>query len=218
MLYFIYGTDGDKVREKANGLAESLLKKKPDASLFELNDETWSGDKVNELTLSQGLFEQKYIVLLKNIFSTKQNKEDFIDRLEAFKESTNIFISAEGKVDAASLKKIEKHAEKVQEYEAKAVAEKEEFNNFALANALGVKDKKNLWVLYHEAKAAGAVDEQLAGLLFWKIKSMILSGGSPKWNVSELKVMAEKLVEVQHDSRRGKGEVSLLLERLLLSF
>jgi hypothetical protein len=145
---------------------------------------------MDEYIGGQGLFSNKYIVLIKGIFSKKDVKEMFLEKIKEMAGSPNIFIVAEGVVDAASLKKIEKHAEKIQEFESgvskdgnggmgggagQNFASKEEFKIFDMADALGARDKKTLWTLYRKAIDSGKVPEEIHGILFWQAKSIALA-------------------------------------------
>ena len=57
------------------------------------------GVKIDELLISQGLFEQKYIVDLDKLFEKKEIKEYVLDKLEAMKEAFHPFLILEGKID-----------------------------------------------------------------------------------------------------------------------
>lgn len=238
MLYFLYGGDKDKARSKAHGLVETLLKKKPDASFFKLTLENWSEAHFEEYIGGQGLFENKYVVLADGLFENKEVKEFIVKRLKDLKESQNIFIFREGELDKASLTKIEKNAEKVQELVlANEPRKKEEFNVFSLTDAFGRRDRKNLWILYNQAKNANVEDEQIHGILFWQVKNMLLAskvksandaglspfvfskaqGFSKNFSAEELEKKSADLIELYHDARRGIHDFSLSLERFILS-
>ena len=64
MIYFYYGTDSESARKKAKITVDSLLLKKPDATLIKIGDEDLSIDKIMELASGQALFSNKYIVFL----------------------------------------------------------------------------------------------------------------------------------------------------------
>src|SRR3989344_7534067 len=128
MLYFLYGSDKDTAREKANALVEALHKKKPDAELFRIDTENWSEAKLQELTAGQGLFNSSYIVQVFSLFENKEAKEVFVDRLEEISASPNIFIVLEGDVDKKTLLAVTNVAEKVQLFESKEGKKKPEFN------------------------------------------------------------------------------------------
>ncbi len=238
MLYFLYGEDKDKARAKATGLVETLLKKKPDAAFFKLTDENFSEAHFEEYIGGQGLFENKYIVLADGLFGNKEIKEFVVKRLKDLKESQNIFILREGETDKATLTKIEKNAEKVQEFAlANAPQKKEEFKIFSLTDAFGRRDRKALWVLYQQAKLANVEDEQIHGILFWQVKNMLVSmqtksaadaglnpfvftkaqGFARNFKNEELVKKSAELVELYHDARRGIHELGSAMECFILS-
>ena len=217
MIYFYHGTDTDKARTKAHELIDSLRKKKPDASFFKLDTEHFDISKLEEYIGGQGLFSNKYIVLLDRLCEDKEVKEAFIEKLKEIKESENIFILLEGKIDKATATKIEKKAEKTAVFDIAEKKEKEVYNAFALADAFGRKDKKNAWVLYRTAIEKGEAPEALHGMLFWKIKTLILSGNAYGWKEEELLKVLDELVTVYHDARRGRHELETGLEALLLA-
>jgi DNA polymerase III delta subunit len=163
----------------------------------------------------QGLFESKYIVFLDRICEDKKIRDDFLDYVKELGESTNIFIILEGKLDKASVTKIEKKAEKTQEF-LLPEKKKEEYNAFALANAVGNRDRKNAWVLYRKAIDKGEAPEALHGMMFWKIK-MMMTGFSNAYSKEELYELADRMITVYHDSRRGVHELETGVEALILS-
>ena len=237
MIYFLYGDSTQEgaqaAHKKAVALSTDLLKKKPDASLFTLTEENWNEAAIDEYTASQGLFEKKYIVLVKDVLAKKDRKEIFLDRIELFAESPNIFIVAEDTIDKASLKKIEKHAEKVQLFEGKGKGvDKNGFKIFDLADALGSRNKKRFWTLYRQAIEAGKVPEEIHGILFWQVKSMVLAarsgsasesglnpfvygkakGFSDNFSKDELTAIMTRLVSMYHDAHRGLCDFETALE------
>ena len=164
-----------------------------------------------------------------------------MDKIKDIAESPNAFVFLEGKVDKATVGKIEKKAEKVQEFksagnEGKTKESKEKFNTFSLADVFGRRDKKNLWVLYQQALLQNVAPEEINGVLFWQLKSMLVayksksvqeSGLSPyvfqksksfarNYSEEEMKKMSSALVSVYHDSRRGIHDFEIALERFIL--
>lgn len=217
MIYFYHGTDVNKARIKAHELIDSLLKKKPDASFFKIDSETFNQSKVMEYVESQGLFSSKYIVFLDRLSENKEIKEGFIDLLKDISESENIFIILEGKLDKVSLGKIEKKAEKSVAFDLEEKEEKPTYNAFALADAFAKRNKKEAWFLYRKSIDGGEAPEALHGMIFWKVKSMILSGFSSGWKSEELMKAVEDLITLYHDARRGKHELETGLEAFILS-
>jgi DNA polymerase III delta subunit len=247
MIYFLHGTDTEKARIKGRELVASLAKKKPDASVFTLTNENWAeGAVIEEYAGSQGLFEKKYIVLVDRIGEDKKLRESLLEKTDLMADSKNIFIVVEGKLDKASVTKISKKAEKTQEFEktegsgsgagSGSKQEKGFPNIFALGDALGRRDKKQLWALYREFIDDGIAPEEIHGTLFWQVKSMVIaartksaseSGLAPfiytksksyaaNFTETELRQLFDDLIAVSHDSRRGMHELETALEVLLL--
>ncbi len=236
MLYLFYGSEKDSAREKASALVHSLQNKKPDAELFRIDAENWSEAKLQELSAGQGLFNNSYIVEIVSLFENKEAKEIFVDRLEEIGESPNVFIMLEGEVDKKTLLAITDVAEKVQLFESKEGKKKPDFNIFSLTDAFGKRDKRNLWVLFQKAVASGAVPEEIHGILFWQLKSMLVAstgktageaGVAPytfstsksflkNYTVDELKTLSGTFVRMYHDAHRGIHNFDIALERLIL--
>jgi DNA polymerase III delta subunit len=103
-------------------------------------------------------------------------------------------------------KAIEKDAEKIVESEAKvAASDKPEINIFALADAVGKKDAFKAWSIYRQAIDGGAEPEALIGMMFWKAKTI------PDKN------LARELVTLYHEGHRGRRDLELATEGLLLT-
>lgn len=216
MLYFFYGTDGAKAREKASALVATLSAKKPQASVFKIGAGDWNATALDELIGGQGLFHPISLVQISGVFENEETKEYILARLSELAESPNIFVLVEGAVDAETKRAVSKKAEKVQEF--KKVTVKQKFPVFTLADALGDRDKKNLWVLYQKALLEGIAPENINGVLFWKVKDMLTAHYSNRhWKTEELKNLSARFVALYHDSHRGLHEFPLALERLILT-
>ncbi len=245
MIYFYYGTDTESTRKKAKITVDSLLLKKPDATLIKIGDEDLSLGKIMELAGGQGLFSSKYIVFLYKTFDNKENKELILKNIKEFAGSDNIFIFAEEKMDKLSLTKIEKNAEKVQEFikpertltKKEALAQRgEKIDFFEFADALGKRDKRGLWVLYQDALAEQVPAEEVHGIFFWQVKSMLLAkkcktadeaGMKPfpyqkskeysrNFKDGELENISSKLVVMYHEAHRGNMDFFVALEKFIL--
>lgn len=218
MIYFYHGTDTEKARIKAYELVDSLRKKKPDASFFKIDTEHFDISILEEYIGGQGLFVSKNIVLLDRLCEKKEVKEQFLDKLKEIKESENIFIILEGKIDKATATKIEKKSEKFINFDTTLkIEKKDELNIFEIANALARKNKKEIWVLYRQLIDSGKVPEEIHGVLFWKAKTMLLAGGTYNWKKEELLDFLDKLITVYHEARRGNGELESGVEGIVLS-
>lgn len=241
MLYFFYGNDREKINLKTRGIIDDLLKKKPDASEFKIDTENLGEINIDEYTESQGLFEKKYIVLLDRVLFTGEGAgENLLNKIVDLAKSENIFIAREGEVTKKDLKGIEKHASKVQEINIpekdKGDAKKGGFNVFDIANKFAVRDSVGAWLTYRSALEGGTEPENISGILFWQVKSLILARDSKtageaglnpfvfskaksactKWKDGELERVASALLEAYHEARGEGVELGLGLERLIL--
>ncbi len=114
---------------------------------------------------------------------------------------------------------------------------KVDFNIFAFTDAIGARKKRDAWVLYQKAIAAGMDPEkEIFWRLVWQIKTMLLAsktksaseadmkpfpynkakGFLKNFSTSELANLSESLVLGYHAARRGEGEIETLVEKTLL--
>jgi DNA polymerase III delta subunit len=238
MLYSFYGTDITASLKKAQSLIHSLRVKKPDAAFLHISAGDWHPSLIEEHLGGQGLFSNKYIVFLDRVTENKEAKEALPDFLPALNESANIFIILEAKVLVDLKRALEKNSEKTVVSDEAAVSPfaKKDFNIFALADALGSRDRLKSWTIYRQAVDNGIEAEAVSGTLFWQIKSMILArdaasataaGLSPfvfskskkyamNFKKEELQSLAKEIIELYHDGHRGLADIELGLERLIL--
>ena len=235
MLYLFYGTDRNKALEKALGIIDKKLEEKRDAMVFKVDTASLSQNMLIELSGGQGLFEQKYIVHLKDVMDDDAAKDVVMGFLKDIKESDNVFIWTDGAILKKDLTKIEKHADKMWEHVAKEKVE-EKHNIFGIANYLVARDKKNLWIEYQKLREH-FVPEEIHGTLFWAFKNIALvantksaadTGLKPfvysntkkaldKYSREEISDRLWSLTRILGDSRRGEGELDVLLERWVLA-
>lgn len=235
MLYFLHGSDKGRSLDKARKIVAALLAKRPHATVFRLNAESWDEARFAELLVSGGLFAERHAVVLNGVLEVKAAAELVLEALAAMGESPNVFIWVEAEVPAATVKKVEAVAEKVEEHALRAVTKKEEPNRFALADAFGDRDKRRAWPLLVEALEAGE-PEEVHGILWWCVKSLVAAERAKtaeeagvkaftfskakrqlaKWKPGELERVADRMVRGYHEARRGKGDLARSLERVVL--
>ena len=205
MLYVFHGTDLATSAKKARTLIDSLRLKKPDAAFEKIEAASWDPAAIEGHLGGQGLFSSKYIIFLDRVTENAEAKDALPGLVASMNESPNIFIVLEGKLNADLKRAVEKDSEKaaVSDLKEKAPA-KAGADIFALASAFGAKDAFKAWSLFRQATDAGTEPEAIAGMLFWKAKSM---GSVP---------LARKLIVMYHEAHRGRNDLELSLERLVL--
>ena len=236
MYYFLHGENTKEARKKLKSLVQILHNKRERAEIFRINNENWTEGQFDELLLAQGLFDQKYIIVLDFLFDDKEAKERILDRTKEMKESENVFLIIESDTDKKTIDEISKNAEKVQEFSGGVVKE-ERFNTFGLADSFGKKDKKNLWIKYLQAINAGINPEEISGILFWQMKNIIIAqktksakesklspfvdtkarGFAKNFEPEEISSYAKNIVEATQAVRQGEGEMEIFLEKIILS-
>lgn len=240
MLFIFHGTDVRKCLEKSHSLVNSLRAKKPDATFVSIDAEHWGPSIIEDHLGGQGLFSNKYIILLDRVTENKDAKEILPDFAEAMKESANIFIVLEGKLNVELKKSFEKHADKIvvcDESTAGDSFKKKEFSVFALGDALASREPFKAWALYRQAVEKGMESESILGTLFWQMKSVKVaaragsageSGLNPfvfgnckrfarNFSESELDGYISDLLVLYHDGHRGMADIEIGLEKLLLN-
>lgn len=110
------------------------------------------------------------------------------------------------------------------------------FNIFALTDAIGARQKRDAWVLYQKALAAGMAPEEVFYKLVWQAKTMLIAKNTKSvaetdmkpypynkaksflknFKEGEVEKMSENLVLGYHQARRGEGEIETLVEKTLL--
>lgn len=227
MIVFSYGY--------TRGETKNLLEKK---KLMNAADEvqlidplSWSDASPDELVATQGLFADAQVFFVDHVLSELE-PENIVDRAANFADSPNIIVFIED-TSAKHWSTLEKKAEHI--FAAPAKKEEAAFNIFSLSDGLFAKDKKQFWLLYQRALAAGTEPEEMHRILFWGTKQLALANvyssataagmssfvyGKAKralanWKEEEIARLAERLTDMLQESRRGE-EWEILLEKFIL--
>ena len=235
MLYVIYGKDREKGRARFRALREELGKKcGEERSILE-------GELSNELlhsfAASQGLFGNTSLFVFDCLFDKKAEQEVLLAHANELRLSPNFFLVFEPELDKKIGDEIKATKAEVEEFALKKEDTRPEFNIFSLGDALGKRNKKELWVLYQEATSAGLSSEEISGTLFWAVKNLALmknakngddAGMSPfvakksrefakNYTQEEIKNLSHSLVTIYHEAHRGGEPMDVALERFILS-
>lgn len=237
MIYLLYGDNVPLARKKLREILDLQLKKDPEASHFKFDDENFDIAKLEEFTQSQGLFQNKYILVLEGVLQDEKTKDAVIEKIKDLESSQNIFIILESFLKKDVLTKIEKRSEQIQKFElVKKPEVKKSTTIFELTDALGNRDKKKLWVLYQKQILNGTEPAEMHGILFWQVKAMLAakvshgagdSGLNPyvykkslsfakNFELGELVNLSRNLLEIYHDDRRGLFDFNIEMEKWVL--
>ncbi|MFA6446596.1 MAG: hypothetical protein WCW14_05115 [Candidatus Paceibacterota bacterium] len=245
MLYIFYGNDTKHSGEASRKLVMGLQKKKPDAEYFKMTEIGFDKNQAEGLVKGQGLFSPNYIVYFDGVLKNAEAKEFVISVLGEMKESSSIFVLREEKIDAPTLKKLEAKAEKVQKCaldedklskDEKLALSGEKISFFEYTDALGGGDKKKIWMLVVDAIKKGVPAEEIHGIFFYQVKTMLLAGkardmkesglnpyvykkariGAETYGIDKVQKMAGDLVTMYHQAHRGETDFNMALERWVL--
>jgi len=190
-------------------MSVAIEKYAKDADILRVSDANVLADLETALA-GRGMFDTARVVVLDSVLGNDEMRERVLDALPTIGKNEDIFFMLEGKIDAATRRALEKHAEKSEKFDA---AKRPEDNAiFALKNALAQGDKKKLWLGIEREFIAGKSPEAVHGFLFWAAKDMALRGNSERGR----KFVAE-LAELPHEARRRGEELEYALERFVLT-
>jgi hypothetical protein len=215
MLYLFAGDD----TKNKLGSYEKFIKSLPaGVEIFPVSRNNFDKMQIESLYSGSGLFFEKSVVLFSDIFESEENKDFLLEKLELMARSENLFVFLEGKLNKPVLevfRKIESKKIQLNIFEL-AKEKKEKFDNFLIANTFANKDKLNLWIYFRQAMDKGVGMEELIGVLFWKIKDMILKKNFGKFKESELKNFAARLSYLLPEARKEGRDAETAFEQFLL--
>jgi len=240
MIYLFYGENTDRARGKWRQVAESFVTKYPAGNIFSFDTEHFAVDQFEELIKSKDLFGGKRLVVADRLLEDEAALNLVESKIQELAESATVFAFLENKVADKLVKKIEKAGGKVEEFTnaSEVAGKKPEFNLFALCDALGNRDRKQLWILSQQALFAGVTAEEIFWKLVWQTKMILLVAKSPgkqlktvkpfvagksarfarQYSLTELEKLSGDLVALWHETKRENGpDFALGLERLILS-
>src|ERR1035437_7634087 len=162
MIYFLHGADTKNSRKKMHEILWQLSAKGPNSEVFKITGGNWQNQQFYELFGSQGLFEKKYIVVLDFVLSLKETREFVLEKLSEMQSAEHWFLILDGKLDAATVKKLEKFSYKTEEF-AKTENKKESPIIFTITDKLLARNKKQLWVCFVDLLGQGIAAEEIHG-------------------------------------------------------
>ncbi|MEK7538753.1 MAG: hypothetical protein AAB552_02835 [Patescibacteria group bacterium] len=235
MLYLIHGSDRAKGRTQFQALKKKFLAEGCEVRVVAEGEAT--DGFLDTGAVSRGLFGETTLFTFDGVLEKKGEQEIFTAHAKDLAQSSNHFLIFEPTFEKESMGVLSKHATEIFEYVGKKVDTRPAFNIFSLGDALGVRKKKDLWVLYQQAIAAGLAPEELCGTLFWQVKNMALVKGAKSgddcglkpfvaqkargfaknYTPTEIVNLARALAGIFHEDHRGGEPMGIGLEKFILS-
>lgn len=164
MLYLFSGTS-EKRKETIRKLAETHS-----LTLQHIyNNDIQGSDFFDVVSVQTGLFGDKELYVFHNLCRDIDLKKI----LNICAESENIFVFSEDTLTKKITDIFSNYEGEIKDFGKETEKVKSSFNIFSLADALGKRDKKNLWILFQQAREQ-ASPEEIHGVLFWQIKNLAL--------------------------------------------
>jgi len=230
MLYAYTGNDQVAVRTKANARLSEL--EEGGATVERYDVDIYEKGMIASLAGGTSLFGGRRVVVFEGFSSDEDAQNELLEALELLSESDDSFIVLDNKILPTFAKELKKNAKEFLEIKDDTIR----FNTFALADALANKDKKTLWLLLIRSRVAGVSPEEVAGTLFWQLKSLRLAKitkngeeagmkefpynkakrASAKFRTDELQTLSHSLISLYHKGHLGLTDLDLALERWVL--
>jgi DNA polymerase III delta subunit len=182
----------------------------------------------NIVPVNTGLFGERECFVLHNVTRDIPLKTILKD----YASSEHILIFSEESILKKDRTAFEKIGANIKEFAKEEKKEEKKVNTFALADFLGEKNKKNLWLAFREAIESGESPESIHGILFWQMKNLALvKAGDTKemspyvarknevfarnWTTEEIQNFASQLTKIYH-TRDTYSTLEIEIEKMIL--
>ncbi len=206
MIYILVGEE-----LKSKGLYIKEVTK--NREIIFLGSSILTRDLILNYSSNISLFNEFPVIVVENILK-EENIIFSATEFDYLKDSKTIFIFKEDKLTALEQKKYKKHAT-IENFDVKKIII-EKFNAFSITDAYANRDKIGAWVLYRKGIESGVEPEAIAGILFWKIKTMLLNS-TKIFSKEELKKQSSQIVSLYHNAHRGEVDFIIGLEQFILT-
>ncbi len=213
MIYLLAGENTGARNEAFEKIKNKIQK---DVEIFSISKNDFNFTQIESLYKSAGLFASKHVVVLSYVLEKEEAREFVLEKLLAINDSPNDFIFLEGKLSKVVLDQFKKVNASISLFDS-IKEKKEKFNTFILANNLGDRDRLNLWINFRRAIENDVSPEEISGILFWKVKDMILKRNFSKFSETELKKISSKIALFLPSIRREGKDPEVAFEEFLLN-
>ncbi len=183
----------------------------------------------SRVPVNTGLFGERECFVLHNVA-----RELFLAKvLKHYADTEHLLIFSEDSVVKKDRETFQKYHAHIQEFEKEEKKEAKKYNTFALADLLGEKNKKKLWLAFREAVESGVSAEEIHGVLFWQLKTLALvkRGATDGmndyvvrknevfahyWTSKEIQTLANHFTKIYHQ-RDTYSTLEIEMEKLILS-
>ncbi|MFA6300904.1 MAG: hypothetical protein WC609_00975 [Candidatus Paceibacterota bacterium] len=216
----IYLFSGDDAKNKIINY-EKFIKSLPvqagisPEEVFFVNRNNFDPIQIESLYSGASLFSALCAVVFQGIFEHEETRDFVLEKMEQMGASINTFVFLEGKLNKPTLDAFKKARAELNIFELPK-EKKEKYDNFLVANAFANKDKLNTWIYFRQAVDVGVSLEEITGVLFWKIKDLLLKKNFNKHKEKDLKNYATRISYLLPEARKNGQDAESALEQFLL--
>lgn len=234
MLHVFYGNDELKVQQAVADQLASLREHDPALQVERLEGARYVPGQLQNLLGSVALFGASPVYVLDTPSLYSEYEAEVLMFASELAESPLVFIMTEKTILAAEKKQLTSALAVLSEYKQ---GEVKRFDTFSLANALAMKDKRQLWLLLQEARQNDIAPEEIIGILWWQLKTLRLAALTKSaeeagvkdfpynkakkalavFKTGEVERLARALLALYHAGHAGLRDIDLALEEWVLT-
>ena len=211
----IYLFSGDDTKNKLIGYEKFAKSIPKEMECFFVSRNNFNPIQIESLYSGSSLFAPLSATFFQNILDYEENRDFILNRLKMMGDSNNYFIFLESKQNKSILDAFKKARAELNIFELPK-EKKEKFDSFLIANAFANKDKLNTWIYFRQAIENDVSLEEISGIIFWKIKDMILKKNFAKFNEEKLKGLVSKISYIIPEARKEGRDAETVFEQFLL--
>lgn len=211
----IYLFSGDDSKNKILNYEKFIKAVPASTEKFFITRNNFDPFQIENFYSGASLFSALSAIILKDILEREETASFALSKLKEMGESGNSFVFLEGKLNKATLDAFKKARAEINVFELPK-EKKEKYDNFLVANAFANKDKLNTWICFRQAMDLGVGMEEIIGVLFWKIKDMLLRKNFNKFSEEQLKGFVSRISYLLPEARKKGIDAESALEQFLL--
>ena len=236
MIYFFFGADWKKARDKAKWTIDEEVKRGKELVVLDCSGDVFM--TLKEFSSARGLFNEELVVFVDKLIDEDAiSEKDLLTAVSLFKETKNSIVVLEGEnLERDFIDNMQKMADIFEEFDKQKLQESS-FNTFALSDALFERNRKKLWILYRRAIQEGISAENVQGVLFWAVEMMSiasvcdshLEAGVSAYPFRKAKEAVSKyghqnsfnmpfiLTKILHETRKKGEDLEINIEKFILN-
>lgn len=177
MLYLIYGGDTIRSKKRLKELKEFWKKKYAGEPIIAFDEDNASGEELKNFAKGTSLFHQKHLIVLNRVLENDEIGEVIIKNFPMIKNSENVFLFWEEKINAKTKNLFLKNQAKIEIFDSKTKQNFYAAKNplfYKLTDAIFEKKKRLALNVFYTMLSRGISEEEIFWQLWWQLKALFL--------------------------------------------